>query len=515
MYPYLSLILWLPLIAFPIAYLLGRIKGSLARWFTIIVTLADLFLSLYVWAFVFDSTKNNLFQLVEHYEWVKQAGITYYLGVDGLGMIMVVLTTFLSAMAAIASNHIKEREGLYYSLFLLMEGGLLGVFVSLDLFLFFIFWEVVLVPMFFLIGIWGGPRRKYAAIKFFIYTHVGSVVMLISFFYIYWVWSQATGVLSFNLLHLTGQEAYMGTTKLAVESVITSNWTKTILFSALFFGFAIKVPVVPLHTWLPDAHVEAPSPISVILAGVLLKMGGYAILRIALPLLPSTAQTYALPIAFIGLVSIFYAGFVAIWQKDIKRLIAYSSISHMGLVIIGSAAATLGSTLALIGAIYMMFAHGLINGLLFLIAGVYKNHVHSRLIPDISGLTEKMPMTSAFFVYGAMGGLGLPGLAGFVAEFLIILGAFQYFVVIQQEWIVALVVFGAILNAAMFLWAIQRMIFGPQKKEGDYKDLCLPEIISFSILGIVILILGVYPPLLVNMVNTFAQSYVQLFPPIP
>ncbi len=512
---YLSLILWLPLIAFPIAYLLGRIRGSLARWFTIIVTLADLVLSLYVWGFLFDQTKNEAFQLVEHYNWVPQAGISYYLGIDGLGIIMVVLTTFLSAMAAIASNHIKEREGLYYSLFLLMEGGLLGVFVSLDLFLFFIFWEIVLVPMFFLIGIWGGPRRKYAAIKFFIYTHVGSVVMLISFFYVYWVWGQATNMLSFNLLHLTGQEAYMGNATLPVESVISGDFTKLILFSALLFGFAIKVPVVPLHTWLPDAHVEAPSPISVILAGVLLKMGGYAIIRIAFPLLPTTAQTYALPVALIGLISIFYAGFVAIWQKDIKRLIAYSSISHMGLVIIGSAAATLGSALALTGAIYMMFAHGLINGLLFLISGVYKNHVHSRMIPDISGLTEKMPLTSGFFVYGAMGGLGLPGLAGFVAEFLIILGAFQYFVVIQQQWLIALVVFGAILNAAMFLWAIQRMIFGPQKKDVDYKDLCWPEIISFSILAIVILILGVYPPLLVNMVNRFVEAYTQLFPALP
>ena len=502
---YLSLILWIPIIAFPIAYILGRISGKIARWFTIIVTLADLLLSLYVAVTSFDIAHSGQFQLVEKFAWIPNLGISYYLAVDGLGLLMVVLTTFLSAMAAIASNHIKEREGLYYSLYLLMEGGLLGVFVSLDLFLFFIFWEVVLVPMFFLIGIWGGPRRKYAAIKFFIYTHIGSVVMLISFFYIYWQWGQFAHQLSFNLLQLVGLEEYAAGQKLAVETVLNPN-VRGLLFAALFFGFAIKVPVVPLHTWLPDAHVEAPSPISVILAGVLLKMGGYAIIRIALPLLPQTAANYAWYLALIGVINIFYAGFVAIWQKDIKRLIAYSSISHMGIVILGTAVAAQGLALGLVGAAYMMFAHGAINGLLFLIAGVYKQHVHSRLIPDISGLTEKMPLTSGFFVYGAMAGLGLPGLAGFVAEFIVILSAFDVW-----GLNIAIVVFGAILNAAMFLWAIQRMIFGPQRHDVDYKDLCKPEIVAFSILGFVILLLGVYPPILIDLLNDFATGFVHTF----
>ncbi len=501
---YLSLILWIPIIAFPIAYLLGKKSGRWARNFTIAITLIDLLLTIYVILFNFNISANNEFQLVENFVWIKEVGISYYLAADGLSMTMVLLTTFLSAMAAIASNHIEEREGLYYSMFLLMEAGLIGVFISFDLFLFFIFWEIVLVPMFFLIGIWGGPRRKYAAIKFFIYTHVGSVVMLISFFYVYWAWQTATGVYSFNLLHLIGYLPYNGT-KVAVETVVNPS-VRAILFAALMFGFAIKVPIVPLHTWLPDAHVEAPSPISVILAGVLLKMGTYAIVRIALPLFPLTTQIYAWPLAIIGVISIFYAGFVAIWQKDIKRLIAYSSISHMGLVIVGIAAGAMGSEAALIGAIYMMFAHGAINGLLFLISGVYKHHVHSRLIPDISGLTKQMPITSAFFVVGALGGLGLPGLAAFVAEILIILGAFKVW-----SLQIAIVVFGAILNAAMFLWAIQRMIFGPQKEEGHYRDLCLPEIVSFSILVIVIVLLGVYPPLLVDLVNKFSFEFIKTF----
>jgi len=503
---YLSIILWIPLISFPIAYLLGRINGKLARMFAIFITLLDLAISLFVGIFKFDLANNHQLQLVERHDWVPTVGISYFLAVDGLGYVMVLLTTFLSAMAAIASNHIEEKEGLYYSLFLLMEGGLIGVFMSLDLFLFFIFWEIVLVPMFFLIGIWGGPRRKYAAIKFFIYTHIGSVVMLITFFYVYYVWSAAAGVPSFNLLHWIGLETYNGAQVLQAETVIATN-IRTILFAALFFGFAVKVPIVPFHTWLPDAHVEAPSPISVILAGVLLKMGGYAIIRIALPLFPTTSQNLAWYIALLGVINLFYAGFVAIWQLDIKRLIAYSSISHMGIVILGSATATLGNYLGLIGAIYMMFAHGVINGLLFLISGVYKHRVHSRLIPDIAGLTEKMPMTSGFLVLGALAGLGLPGLAAFVGEFIVILAAIS-------EWklSIAYVVFGAILNAAMFLWALQRVIFGPQREDADVKDLELPEIISFSILGFVIILLGLYPPLLVDLVNKFSIEFIKFFP---
>ncbi len=491
----LSIVLWLPILASPIAYFVGLASKKASRWLAIIVSLIDLILSLHLalifWVNGYYTTTNLYF--VDLFNWVPSVGITYYIGVDGFSMIMVLLSTILSLSAVIASNHIHDSEHLYYALFLLLETSLIGVFVSFDLFLFYIFWELVLVPMYFLIAVWGGPKRKYAAIKFFIYTHVGSVIMLIAFFYVYWNTPSVIGMYSFNLFNMVKTGAQLALT------------IQIYLFLALFIGFGIKVPIVPFHTWLPDAHVEAPSPISVILAGVLLKMGGYGILRIALPMFPNAAKLLAWYLAIIGVINIFYAGFVAMWQLDIKRLIAYSSIAHMGIVVLGSVT---GNTPGVAGAIYMMFAHGLINGLLFLLAGVYKHHVHSRMIPDIAGLTHKMPLTSAFLVIGGFAGLGLPGLAAFVAEFLAILGAFY-------TWglSIAIVVFGAVLNAAYILWAIQRIVFGPQKEEEEVKDLCIPEIISFTILTILIVLLGIYPPLLMTFIRNPATAIAQYLAP--
>ncbi|MGQ4913590.1 MAG: complex I subunit 4 family protein [Candidatus Asgardarchaeia archaeon] len=492
----LSIILWVPLLASPIAYLLGKFSKKASRYFTIVISGIEALLALYVW-FVFVPSLSTTLQLKEQYTWIPQLGMEYFLAVDGLSMPLVFLTGFLIFVAALSSNHITERVGSYYALLLFMETGIFGVFMALDLFLFYIFWEVVLVPMFFLIGIWGGPKRKYAAIKFFIYTHLASVIMLISIFMVVWLYYQNTGVMTFNLTVLNGSADGIG-----IESLIVSGTLRLILFLALLFGFLVKVPSVPFHTWLPDAHVQAPSPISIVLAGLLLKMGGYGLIRIAVGLLPITASSISFYTAWLGIVSIFYAGFVAMGQEDIKRLIAYSSISHMGIVVLGVSA---GNELGFAGAMFMMFSHGLINGLMFLLSGVYKHHVHSMKIYDIRGLVKQMPLTSGFLVFGAFASAGLPGLSGFVAEFLAILGAFM-----TWELQIAIVVLGVVITAGYLLWMIQRVIFGEQREKAGVHDLELCELVALSLLAFLIVLLGVYPNILLDVIRGPAALFSKL-----
>jgi len=497
----LSIALWMPILAGILAYFVGKANKELSRYIAIAVTVADLLISLFLWV-SFDVSNASTFQFTENYPWIPTIGVTYYLGIDGLGLALLTLTTLLTAMAAIASKSIKERVNLYYAMLLFLETGIIGVFISLDLFLFYVFWEIVLVPMYFLIAIWGGPRRKYAAIKFFLYTHLGSVIMLISFFAAYWVYYQSTGILTFNMLYLTGYSAPAGHTPTSVGAFLPLTM-QIIFFAAIFFGFAVKVPIVPFHTWLPDAHVEAPTPISVILAGLLLKMGGYGLIRIAYPLLPQAAEATAYYVAWIGIVSIFYASFAAMSQVDLKRLIAYSSIGHMGIVVLGFA--TL-SVVGIAGAIFMMFSHGLINGLMFLMSGVYKERFHTRDIPKIGGYTTKLPIASFMLVFGAFASAGLPGLSGFVAEFLVILGAFK-----TWELNIAIVVLGVVITAGYLLWMVQRVIFGPQKDDKpDLKDLALWEFVPLFVLMVVIILLGVYPDILLRIIDAPTLSYQQM-----
>ncbi len=494
----LSTILWLPLLTSPLTYLIGKKKEEYARYFAIIISLIVLGLASYLWL-GFNLNATTQFQFREEYAWVPTVGITYLLGVDGISLPMVFLTALITSMAIISSVHIEERKAQYFALVLFLETGILGVFMALDLFLFYVFWEIVLVPMFFLIAIWGGPRRKYAAFKFLIYTHVASVIMLITFFAIYWIYGQNTGVYTFNILKLSGFEAPMGLYDISIPMNL-----KLILFAALFFGFAVKVPSVPVHTWLPDAHVEAPSPISAILAGLLLKMGGYGIIRFSTTLFPDIINLYGWYVAIIGLISIFYAALVAMYQIDMKRLIAYSSISHMGFVVLGVAS---GTEIGIVGAMFMMFSHGLINGLMFLLSGVYKARFHTRDIPKISGFTTKMPIAAGILVFGSFASSGLPGLSGFWAEFLTILGAFNVW-----ELNVAIVVFGAVIMAGALLWMLQRIVFGPQKEqvEHEIKDVTPSELIPLAILAFFIVLLGIYPDLLISLVSGPAYEIASL-----
>lgn len=407
-------------------------------------------------------------QFLEKASWIPQIGVNYTLGVDGISLPMVFLTLLLSCLACIGSFGIKEREKEYYFLYLLLSTGMLGTFVALDLFLFYIFWEVVLVPMYFLIGIWGGPRKEYAAIKFFLYTLAGSLFMLLGILALYFYSSPHT----FDMTEL-GKIAY-------------SRTFQQFVFLAFFLGFAIKVPIWPFHTWLPDAHVEAPTPISVLLAGVLLKMGTYGFFRISYPILPDGARWFQPWMGVLAVTGIIYGGFVSLAQQDFKKMIAYSSVSHMGFVLLGLAAFTQDG---LNGALLQMFNHGTITGGLFLLVGVLYDRAHSRDLNGFGGLGVKMTVYSGILIFFSLASLGLPGLSGFVSEFLCLLGTFQVY-----RWFAVLACIGIILAATYLLYMIQRVLLGPlNPKWSSLPDINRREIFTLVPLMIFILAVGVYP----------------------
>ena len=412
-------------------------------------------------------------QFVEHAAWVPAYGIEYIVGIDGISLFLVLLTTLLMPLSILASWSVKEKVKEYLFFMLLLETGMLGAFVALDLFLFYVFWEVMLVPMYFLIGVWGGPGRIYAALKFVVFTMAGSLLMLVAIIYLAVRHAETSQVLSFDLLRIYGLH-------LPFHEQI---W----LFLAFALSFAIKVPVFPLHTWLPDAHVEAPTAGSVILAGILLKLGTYGFLRFALPLFPDAARVAAPFFIALAVIGIIYGAVVAMMQSDIKRLVAYSSVSHLGFVMLGLFAFNVQG---LQGGIYQMLSHGLSTGALFLLVGMIYDRRHTRLIRDFGGLWQQVPIFSALLLVVTFSSIGLPGLNGFVGEFLILLGAFN----VVPGWTV-LAATGVVLGAIYMLWMFRRVIFGPLTNPENEKlrDLDTREIIILAPIVLLIVVMGVYP----------------------
>ncbi len=483
--------------AFVVFFAPDRYAGKLATGLSLIPVVG----SLYMYA-NFAGSGNALLGDDLAYEtmttWFEVGGysLNWHVGVDGISLPLLVLTTVLTTLALVSSwTPIDDRESQFYGLMLLMEVALIGVFTALDFFVWFVFWEGVLIPMYFLIGIWGGPRRKYAAIKFLVYTNVASLIMFIGLFAL--VFGLGDSLTSLDIPAIA-QGVRGG--ELGALAGIQPETLKLVAFLAMFAGFAVKVPVVPFHTWLPDAHVEAPTPVSVVLAGVLLKMGTYALLRFNFTMLADVARALALPVAALGVLSVIYGAMLALAQRDLKRIVAYSSISSMGYVILGLVAFT---PHGMGGATFQMISHGLISGLMFMAVGVIYNASHTRMVGDMSGMADRMPWTVGIFVAAAFGYMGLPLMSGFAAEVLVFIGSFQSTVIPFATVLTALAMFGIVVVAGYLLWAMQRTLFGPYALETDYDVGRAPvhDVAPLAVLLVLVIALGVAPDLFYAMIQ--------------
>lgn len=489
--PILSLVIFFPLAGAIVLLFINNENFKALRWVTLIFSLVEFVISLPLF-FAFN-TKTAEMQFVEDWPWVQSYGISYKLGIDGISLLLVLLTTFLTVLCILSSwKAITFRVKEYMISFLFLETGMVGALVALDLILFYVFWEVMLIPMYLLIGVWGDPKRRiYAAIKFFLFTMAGSVLMLVAILILYFMNLKATGKPTFDVLELYKFGVPVG----------AQYW----LFAAFALAFAIKVPMFPFHTWLPDAHTEAPTAGSVILAGVLLKMGTYGFIRFAIPLFPQAAYELMPLVSILAIIGIIYGALVSMMQADLKRLVAFSSVSHLGYVMLGMFAFNMQGVQ---GSIYQMLNHGISTGSLFLIVGMVYERRHTRMIAEFGGLSKSMPIFAAFFMIVTLSSIALPGTNGFVGEFLILLGAFRSNVVYG-----VLAATGVILGAAYMLWMFQRVMFGKITKAENEKlqDLSPREVTILVPMVIMIFLMGIYPKVFFSKMDVTVEKFLTDF----